>query len=524
MHRERSPAGRRVDGPQGRGAGPEHPHAPANPYDELASPAPPDTAPSGTPAPNPYEALGDGAGSADGGYGGYGGYPGYTGYGVAGSGAASGAEEPYEGGLRGLGLRSDHDEPAYEDRMPYLRAVRRRRRSRLSRTVKLGVVCCALLAFLGVADRWAALYAEGKAADQVQSALKLHARPEVHIDGFPFLTQVARNRLDDVEVAIPDVPAGRVSVAQVSGRVKDVRIIGDAPSSVRGAVLGRMKGDVLLDFDDLDRELGTSQVTFTPGGTHTVLAAGALPVADTEVKVRARAHLARTGDHGVGTTVDDMRLVVPELFSFTPGTGEEAGLRLARPLAERIRQDRDKARALFGVRSIARRFGMTPEQARQARHSDRELSRVTGTPDFVDKVMRLNLLDVAVRHPKLLEKAGIDPALVAALEKLEEPKLADKLALRVRLPDLPGDVRLRGISVAEEGIRAELTGTDVPFGEGATNGGNATADTDGSSDRKNARREAPGHRREAGAHGGTDGRGNGADGRGNAAMHPVPHR
>ncbi|OEV32116.1 hypothetical protein AN219_00845, partial [Streptomyces nanshensis] len=203
-------------------------------------------------------------------------------------------------------------------------------------------------------------------------------------------------------VAIPDVPAGRVSVAQVSGRVKDVRIIGDAPSSVRGAVLGRMKGDVLLDFDDLDRELGTSQVTFTPGGTHTVLAAGELPVADTEVKVRARAHLARTGDHGVGTTVDDMRLVVPELFSFTPGTGEEAGLRLARrlvvpelfsftpgtgeeaglrlarPLAERIRQDRDKARALFGVRSIARRFGMTPEQARQARHSDRELSRVTG--------------------------------------------------------------------------------------------------------------------------------------------------
>ncbi|MFE9386206.1 DUF2993 domain-containing protein [Streptomyces sp. NPDC007025] len=513
-----------MDGSQGGGGGPEHPHAPANPYDELASLAPADTAPSGTPVPNPYEALGDGAASADGGY---------TGYGVAGSGAASGAEEPYEGGLRGLGLRSDYDEPAYEDRMPYLRAVRRRRRSRLSRTVKLGVVCCALLAFLGVADRWAALYAEGKAADQVQSALKLHARPEVHINGFPFLTQVARNRLDDVEVTIPDVPAGRVSVAQVSGRVKDVRIIGDAPSSVRGAVLGRMKGDVLLDFDDLDRELGTSQVTFTPGGTHTVLAAGELPVADTEVKVRARAHLARTGDHGVGTTVDDMRLVVPKLFSFTPGTGEEAGLRLSRPLAERIRHDRDKARALFGARSIARRFGMTPEQARQARHSDRELSRVTGTPDFVDKVMRLNLLDVAVRHPKLLEKAGIDPALVAALEKIEEPKLADKLALRVTLPDLPGDVRLRGVSVAEEGIRAELTGADVPFGEGATNerhtegnGGDDGGD-EGTNERENARenarREAPGHRQEAGAHEGTDGRGNGADERGNAAMHPVKH-
>ncbi|MFE0763494.1 DUF2993 domain-containing protein [Streptomyces smyrnaeus] len=398
------------------------PHRPANPYDELAALAPPDVAAPG---------------------------------------------DPYEGGLRGLGLRSDHDEPAYEDRMPYLRAVRRRRRSRFSRTVKLAIACCALLAFLGVGDRWAALYAEDEAAEKVQDSLGLHARPEVHINGFPFLTQVARGRLDNVDVAIPDVPAGRVSVAQVSGTVDDVRIVGDAPSAVRGAVLGRMKGDVLLDFDDLDRELGTSQVKFTPGGRHTVLAAGRLPVAGSEVKVRARAQLQRTGDRGVGTTVDDMRLVVPEMFSFTPGTGKDAGLRLSRPLAERIQHDKDKARALFGVRSIAERFGMTPEHAQQVRRSDRELRRVTGTPRFAEKVMRVNLLDVVVRHPQLLKKMGIDPALVEALKKIEEPELADKLALHLQLPELPGDVRLRGVFVAKEGIRAELTGVNVPFGEAA---------------------------------------------------------
>ncbi|MGP3973292.1 LmeA family phospholipid-binding protein [Streptomyces sp. 8N114] len=400
------------------------------------------------PTPNPYEALADGGGGTHG-----------------------DPDDPYEGGLRGFGLRSDYDEPAYEDRMPYLRAVRRRRRSRFSRTVKLGIACCALLAFLGIGDRWAALYAEGKAAEKVQDSLHLHARPEVHINGFPFLTQVARGRLDQVEVAIPDVPAGRVSVAQVSGTVDDVKIIGDAPSSVRGAVLGRMKGDVLLDFDDLDRELGTSQVKFTPAGKRTVLAAGELPVAGSEVKVHARARVERTGDHGVGTTVDDMRLVVPKMFSFTPGTGKQAGLRLSRPLAERIQHDREKARALFGVRSIAKRFGMTPERARQVRHSDRQLHRVTGSPRFTDKVMRLNLLDVVVQHPQLLKKMGIDPALIEALKKIEEPKLADKLALHLKLPKMPGDVRLRGVSVAKEGIRAELTGVNVPFGKAATNEG-----------------------------------------------------
>ncbi|MGH3311657.1 MAG: hypothetical protein ACRDP3_13900 [Streptomyces sp.] len=63
-----------------------------------------------------------------------------------------------------------------------------------------------------------------------------------------------------------------------------------------------------------------------------------------------------------------------------------------------------------------------------------------------------------------MEKIGIDPGLVAGLKKIEEPKLAEKLSLSQRLPDVPGDVRLRGISVAKEGIRAQLTGVDVPLG------------------------------------------------------------
>ncbi len=433
-----------------------------NPYEELASP---DAPPPSRGLPSPYDALGAGGrGDATG-------RPGPDGEPLAGSGLYG---SPYDGfrgdvnsegeGPLGFALRSDHDD-SYHERMPHLRAVRRRRRSHIRRTMKTAVAVLVLLAFLFVGDRWAALYAENQAAGKVKDALKLHAEPEVHIGGFPFLTQLARERLDHVDIAVPDMPAGRVSVAQVKGSVKDVRIVGGAPSSIKGAVLGRMRGEVLLDFDDLDRELGTSQVDFSAGKDDSVLARGELPVAGRKVEVQGRAHLRRTGDHGVGTTVDSMRLDVPGLFSYTPG--KDGGLRLARPLAERIKRDAAEAKALFRVGSVAERFGLTPQRAAEVWQSEQALNRTTGTPFFVDRLMKINMLDVLVEHPALLKRIGIDPALVEGVKKIEEPKLAERLSLSVRLPEMPGDVRLRGISVAEDGIRAELTGVDVPFGGGA---------------------------------------------------------
>ena len=422
-----------------------------NPYDELselASPDAPPLPPSGS--PNPYEALSSGSDAYD--------DPLPDAYGDSYGGAAA-------DGPLGFRLRSDYDEPDYTDEMPYLRAVRRRRRSRLRMTIKIAIACCVLLAFAVVGDRWAALYAEEQAEKKVEEAMKLHAAPEVHIGGFPFLTQLMAERLDDVDVTIPDVPAGRSSLAQINGNVQDVRILGDAPTAIKGAVLGRMDGDVLLAFDDLDRELGTSQVKFTAGGPHTVLADGRLPVAGTAVKVKARAHLHRTSDHNVGTTVDDMRLVVPGLFSFTPG--ENGGLRLAKPMAQRIQRDAAKAKALFGVRAIAERFGFSEERAAQVRRSEAELHRVTGAPKFLDRVMRMNLIDLGMEHPKVLAKLGISPTLIDGLQQIEEPKLAEKLALSIKLPDIPGDVRLRHISVDKEGVRAKLTGEDMPFGDAA---------------------------------------------------------
>ena len=43
---------------------------------------------------------------------------------------------------------------------------------------------------------------------------------------------------------------------------------------------------------------------------------------------------------------------------------------------------------------------------------------------FVEKLMQVNLVDVVVDHPWLLEKVGIDPKILGALSGLTKPQLA----------------------------------------------------------------------------------------------------
>ncbi|WP_327668136.1 MULTISPECIES: DUF2993 domain-containing protein [unclassified Streptomyces] len=111
----------------------------------------------------------------------------------------------------------DYDAPLdRKARKARRRAARRVLRSPARTAVKLTATLVVVLAFLALGDRWAVLYAENMAAEKVQESLKLHAEPEVHINSFPFLGQVAMGNIDNVEVNVPHVPAGPVSVAQVT--------------------------------------------------------------------------------------------------------------------------------------------------------------------------------------------------------------------------------------------------------------------------------------------------------------------
>ncbi|MHB9757206.1 LmeA family phospholipid-binding protein [Streptomyces sp. BYX5S] len=319
-----------------------------------------------------------------------------------------------------------------KERRARRRAARRARRSPARTAVKVTATLVVVLAFLALGDRWAVLYAENMAAEKVQEELKLHAQPEVHIDSFPFLGQVALGGIDHVEVNVPHVSAGPVSIAQVKGTVDDIEIVGSLPSSVKGAVLGKVRGDILLDFDDLNREVGASQVKLAPGKQrNTVQAKGELPVAGTQAQIRARAHLERTGERGLALSVEDTKVVVPGLLTYTPGKG--GGLQLTAPAVDKV--------------------------------DEREAEQATGQRLLPGRLMNGGALDALAAHPSLLEPAGIDPSLIKGLQKLQEPKVAQKMEFSAKLPDdMPGDLRLRGVTVSDDGIRARLTGSDVPLG------------------------------------------------------------
>ncbi|WP_406217523.1 DUF2993 domain-containing protein [Streptomyces canus] len=349
------------------------------------------------------------------------------------------------------------------------RTGRRRRRghffSGLPFALKTVASLLVLAAFLTLADRWAVLYAEHRAADTLKDRLRLTAAPEVEIDGFPFLPQLVGKRLDSVKVTVPDVAADRVTLAAVSATAHDIRLDGDGPTSVRGARVPRLDGDVLLSFADMNRELGASQVTFTGAGRDRVAVRGTLPVAGHDLRLRADVRVARDGERGVDTRIGGMRLDIGELATYRPGTRASQGLHLTRASAAALTRETRKARAVLAVPSVVRALGVPDATVREAQRSDTALSRLTGRPEFVRQAMRLNLLDLALAHPELLDRLGLDPALLDALSQLTRPVLADRLSLAFRLPEPPsGELRLRDVHVAKDGIRVRIEGSGLAVG------------------------------------------------------------
>ncbi|MEU7238869.1 LmeA family phospholipid-binding protein [Streptomyces sparsogenes] len=346
------------------------------------------------------------------------------------------------------------------------RAGRRGGRGRLGRvplTTKLVAGLLVGATLLVVADRCAAMYAEKRAEQTLRDKLGLEAAPDVHIHGFPFLTQLLGKRLDGVDVTVPDAPAGRVTLAEVRAEATDIRLDGDLPLPVDGARAARVNGHVLLAFDDLDRELGApAQVRFRALDRQSVRADGELPVAGRVVRIHAVAHIRRDGDRGVTTSVSGMRLDVPGIATYRPG--RPARLRLHPQAAEKISHDKSKARALLAVPSVARQLGVAPEDTGPAMRDDERLSRITERPGFKEKLMRANLVDLVADRPEALERVGVDPVLARALVRLRAQDLSERVAFSFQLPKQVKGLRLRNITVERDGIRADLTGSGLAVG------------------------------------------------------------
>jgi hypothetical protein len=152
------------------------------------------------------------------------------------------------------------------------RFVPRRRRSRIA------VVVVVLVGGLVVADRTVASVAAGRLADRLQCAAGLADRPDVDVDGFPFLSQALRGRYAGVDVIARGVRRGELRLATVRASLRDTVVSAGTVS------VGAARIEAVVPFDALPDRVGERPVTYGESGgllavtTTATLAGRQLPV------------------------------------------------------------------------------------------------------------------------------------------------------------------------------------------------------------------------------------------------------
>ncbi|MFF0105343.1 LmeA family phospholipid-binding protein [Streptomyces hirsutus] len=95
-----------------------------------------------------------------------------------------------------------------------------------------------------IVDRLAVNFAEGEVADRLKSTENLSTTPDVSINGFPFLTQIAGGSLDEVRIGIQEYEAGtgdgkqNIRIEDLRADMKGVEFSGDFSSATAADATG----------------------------------------------------------------------------------------------------------------------------------------------------------------------------------------------------------------------------------------------------------------------------------------------
>lgn len=120
----------------------------------------------------------------------------------------------------------------------------------------VAIVIVLLLALLAVGDRVADQMVEQRSAQNVQTSLGLASPPQLDITGFPFLTQVARGRLDLVRLNAHDlVVAQQGKTYNFSTAELDLHQV-QLDADRRPISAGQLKGSVTADWAEASRMIG----------------------------------------------------------------------------------------------------------------------------------------------------------------------------------------------------------------------------------------------------------------------------
>ncbi|MFE2279439.1 DUF2993 domain-containing protein [Streptomyces sp. NPDC059454] len=124
-----------------------------------------------------------------------------------------------------------------------------------------------------IIDRVAVSFAEGEAADRLKATENLADTPDVSINGFPFLTQLAGGSLDEVEVGIQDYEAGTgdgartIRIADLRADMNGVDFSGDFSSAVADSATGT----ATIAYDELLKNATSEPGRVAPGVTARVV-------------------------------------------------------------------------------------------------------------------------------------------------------------------------------------------------------------------------------------------------------------
>ncbi len=189
------------------------------------------------------------------------------------------------------------------------------------RTLLIGLA--SLLALALVVDFGAAAYSEYRVSRAIRAGGELTSDPQVIVHGFPFLTQAADGRYQNIEIRAQDVPTEYVGSTTIEANLRGVHIeLSDLiDNNVRAIPVDELDGRVRIEATDLGRFLGIVdlQVSAPPadksdgtggsGGsgkttTGGVVLTGTVPVGPLETTVSVQADLLLEGD-GVAIVASD---------------------------------------------------------------------------------------------------------------------------------------------------------------------------------------------------------------------------
>ncbi len=188
-----------------------------------------------------------------------------------------------------------------------------------------------LVLLLVAADRIGVLVADRVVASKVQSSQNLSSRPAVHIEGFPFLTQVIANHYKAVRLNADHLTVGdqgkQVTLDSLTTRMTGVR----ATNHFSGVTADQVTGTAEIGYPELSRLLGVP-ISYQSGGrvqtrksltvlgqtiTGTVSARVTTPGGDTLAFSDVRVGIDNTGVQLPQAIVDQLTAVFSQQLSLT---------------------------------------------------------------------------------------------------------------------------------------------------------------------------------------------------------------